>query len=103
MALKSAWEISQEKAAAIDGRGEGELSLTEKQKVEIAEIRKEYDAKIAERDVMLQNKLKVAFVAVEGGAEGGAEFAQQLKEEFIREKQALNEERDARIEKARNA
>ncbi len=97
MALKSAWEISQEKAAAIDGRGESELVLTDLQKTEIAEIRKKHEARIAEREVMLQSKLK----GVGSIPEGGAEYVQQLKEEFNREKQVLDEERDARIETIR--
>lgn len=91
MALKSAWEISQEKAAAIDGRKVEEITLTDKQKAEISEVRKEHEAKIAEREVMLQQRLGMV----------DPEEGRPLKEEFQKEKKAIMEEMEARVEKIR--
>lgn len=92
MGLKSAWEISQEKASALDGRGEAEIALSEEQKTRIADTRKECEAKIAEREVMLQNKFHSC----------GPEEAHQLREEFKREKKSLEDKRDEKIEAIRN-
>lgn len=91
MGLKSAWEISQEKASALDGRGEAEITLSEEQKTRIAEARKECEAKIAEREVMLQQKLFGC----------GPDEARQLREEFKREKMVLENKRDEKIEEIR--
>jgi len=89
--LKSAWEISLEKANALDGRGAEEIALTEGQKAKIQEIRKEYEGKIAEREIMLQKRLQ----------DCGAEEAEGLKEEFRGQRQGFWDERDARIEQCR--
>lgn len=91
MALKSAWEISQEKAAAIDGRKEDEIVLTDGQKIKISEVRKEYEAKIAEREVMLRQRLRAA----------SPEEGRLLQEEFQREKKVLTGEMENKIEKIR--
>jgi hypothetical protein len=91
MALKSAWEISQEKAAAIDGRKEEEIALTDKQKAEISEVRKEFEAKVAEREVMLRQRLGMV----------DPEEGRALREEFQREKKAIMEQMEARVEKIR--
>jgi len=54
--LKSAWEIALEKAKKMNG-GE-DLSLTGNQKGEISEIRKVYEAKIAECEILIQDPEK---------------------------------------------
>jgi len=54
--LKSALEIAMEKAKKLGG--EEEASLSPKQKSEIADIRKIYAAKIAEVEILIQDKEK---------------------------------------------
>jgi hypothetical protein len=54
--LKSALDIALEKAKKIGG--EAEVSLSAEQKNEIAEIRKVYGAKIAEAEILIQDKEK---------------------------------------------
>jgi hypothetical protein len=54
--LKSALDIALEKAKKIGG--EAEISLSAEQKNEIAEIRKVYGAKIAEAEILIQEKEK---------------------------------------------
>ncbi len=96
MGLKNAWEISMEKAASMDSRGEEELTLTQEQKAKIAEARKTCEAKIAEKEIMMQNKIREVAGGV--GIEGGFEYVQNLKEEFNRDKRMSQQERDKRIE-----
>ncbi|MBI5968817.1 MAG: hypothetical protein HY882_13315 [Deltaproteobacteria bacterium] len=54
--LKSALEIAMEKAKKMGG--EEEVSLSANQKGQIAEIRKIYAAKIAEVEILIQDKEK---------------------------------------------
>ena len=55
--LKSALEIALEKSKKMSG-DEETASLSSKQKNEIAEIRKVYTAKIAEAEILIQEKEK---------------------------------------------
>ena len=52
--LKSAWELALEKAKKMGG--EETISLSSNQKAEIEEIRKIYAAKIAEVEILIQDK-----------------------------------------------
>ncbi len=54
--LKSAWELALEKAKKMGG--EETISLSSNQKAEIEEIRKIYAAKIAEVEILIQDKEK---------------------------------------------
>lgn len=54
MALKSAYEAALEKMKSMDI--DDAQSLTEEQKNSIAEIRNVYDAKIAEKKILLNNE-----------------------------------------------
>jgi len=54
--LKSAWELAMEKAKKM---GEDDLpSLSPNEKQEIAEVRKVYEAKFAEVEILVQDKEK---------------------------------------------
>ncbi len=52
--LKSAWEIALEKSKGMGGE-EDLVRLSSNQKKEIAEIRKVYEAKIAEAEILIQD------------------------------------------------
>lgn len=54
--LKSSWQIAMEKAKKIEG-DEG-ISLTSQQRDEIAEIRKTFEAKMAEVEILIQDPEK---------------------------------------------
>jgi hypothetical protein len=54
--LKSAWELALEKTKKIGG--EDAVTLTADQKKEIAEIRKKYEAKIAEAEIIITDPEK---------------------------------------------
>ncbi|MCX5912264.1 MAG: hypothetical protein NTV04_10065 [Deltaproteobacteria bacterium] len=54
--LKSAWELAMEKTKNVGG--EDVVALTANQKREIAEIRKKYEAKIAEAEIIITDPEK---------------------------------------------
>jgi hypothetical protein len=54
--LKSAWELAMEKTKKMGG--EDAVTLTADQKQEIAEIRKKYEAKIAEAEIIITDPEK---------------------------------------------
>jgi hypothetical protein len=91
--LKSAYELAMERLRREDKEaGIEHRPLTDAQKASIAEIRSFYDAKIAERDVLHQSKLRRVFDPAERAA---------LEEEFRRDRERFASERDAKVEKAR--
>ena len=55
--LKSAWELAMEKTKKMGG--EDAVTLTADQKQEIAEIRKKYEAKIAEAEIIITDPEKI--------------------------------------------
>jgi hypothetical protein len=54
--LKSAWELAMEKTKNVGG--EDVVALTADQKREVAEIRKKYEARIAEAEIILTDPEK---------------------------------------------
>ena len=54
--LKSAWEIAKEKTDKVGG--ESVQRLTDEQKEEIARVRKVFEAKVAEVEILIQDKEK---------------------------------------------
>jgi hypothetical protein len=94
---KSAWELAQERLRAKDAE-EGRpppRSLTDGQKEAIAEVRRQYEARVAERKIMHASDLGKA---VEKGEPEGLE---QLEQELQRDLAAFAEERDREIRKIR--
>lgn len=96
-APKSAFELAMARLRKKDAEtGEGIRELTAAQKEEIAEVRRVYDAKMAEADIMKRPKLPAGLPA---------ELREQvdlLNEQFMRERDLLAAERDAKIEEIRN-
>lgn len=94
-APKSAYEIAMARLRQKDAEaGVGERQVSDEQKAEIAEIRRVYAARVAEREIMH----KSAAAGVWDPAE-----RQTLEEQFRRDLQRLNDERDGKIEKIRQA
>ena len=56
--MKSALELAMEKINAQQAQTEAAVSLTDAQRQEISDLRKQYDAKIAEKDIMLQADIR---------------------------------------------
>lgn len=98
--LKSAWEISLEKSDKLIPEVKKQKKLTARQKKQILEIRKEYKAKIADKDVTLQHKL--SRLAERTPPELLEEEAEKLRQEFVEDKERLEQEMEAQIESIRN-
>jgi hypothetical protein len=93
-APKSALELAMERLRKKD-REEGveERAVTEEQRAEIAQIRKVYEAKLAEREILHRSKLAATFEP---------EAREALEEEYRRDRERLNSERDRKIEEIRS-
>lgn len=94
---KSSLELAMARLRRKDAEsGETIRELSESEKVEIAEIRSVYEAKLAEVDIMKRPKLPP------GLPEELREQADLLNEQYLREKDILAAERDTKIEAVRS-
>ena len=94
-APKSALELAMERLRKKDAeQGISDRPLTEDQKNEIAEVRKTYAAKLAQEEILFKSKLQSL---------PDYETRQQLQENYRRDVDRLNHERDRKIEKIRSA
>ncbi len=94
--LKSAYELALEKMAKRD---DDRRPLSQKQKERIASLRKDLRASVAEREIMLQANLARLSERVPP-AERAARRS-ELESEFQRERKALVEECEVRIQSIR--
>jgi len=97
--LKSAWEISMEKSDKLVPDVKKQKKLTARQKEQIAEVRKEFKAKIADKDVTLQHTLNR--LAERTPPEDLAIESERLKQEFSKEKEQLEKEMETQVEAIR--
>ena len=94
-APKSALELAMERLKKKDAdEGVSERSLSDDQKNEIAEIRKAYAAKLAQEEILFKSKMAGVFEH---------EARQTLQDNYRRDVERLNHERDRKIEKIRMA
>jgi len=98
--LKSAWELSLEKSDKLVPELKGKKKLDETKKKEIGDIRKEYKAKIADKDVTVQGKLKKLSDRVP--PEEMESVAEELMREFVEAKKALEDEMESKVEAIRH-
>ena len=90
--MKSSLEIAMEKLRRQDAeRGEAATTLTASQKKEIAELRRYYQAKLAEREILHQADLRKARPADDRDAVAA------LEEDFRRDKARLEAEMESKI------
>jgi Spy/CpxP family protein refolding chaperone len=99
--LKSSWELSLERSDDLVPELKSKKKLTKKQKEQIAEIRKEYAAKTADRDVMMQDKVRKLPDRVP--SEEIEEAKINLEAQFREEKASLAKEMEKKIESIRNS
>ena len=91
--LKSSLELAMERLAKKDAdAGITSAAMTEAQKAAIAEVRNFYEAKIAELEVLHQSKISGTFDRAE---------REVLAQQYHRERDHFNSERDFKIEKLR--
>ena len=92
--VKSAYELAMERFKRQDKEaGLERKPLTDQQKAAIAEIRNFYEAKLAEADLLHQDKMLTTLDPAERAARD---------EEYRRDRERLSSERDAKIAKARS-
>jgi hypothetical protein len=94
-APKSALELAMERLKKKDAdEGVSDRPLTEDQKNEIADVRQTYAAKLAQEEILFKSKLAGVFEH---------DARQALQDNYRRDVERLNFERDRKIEKIRNA
>jgi len=93
--LKSSYEIAMERFRKRDAEaGIERKPITEAQKAAIAEIRNVYEARLAEIEVLHQSKMRAT-------ADPGER--EEREQEYRRDRERLMSERDAKVERARQA
>ena len=98
--LKSAWELSLERSDKLAPELKSQKKLTQKQKQEIAGIRKEYTAKIADRDITSQDKIRKLPNRIH--PEEIESHKVELEEQFRFDKKTLEEEMEKEVEAVRS-
>ena len=90
---KSAYELALERLRRKDREaGIEERPLTDAQRERIAELRRVYEARLAEREILHQGELRRA---------RDLEQRDQLEEQYQRERERIAAERDRKIEEVR--
>jgi LPS O-antigen subunit length determinant protein (WzzB/FepE family) len=93
--LKSALELAMERLKKKDAdEGVETRPLTDAQKAAIAEARNFYESKLAETEVLHQSKLRKTFDPTD---------RETLEQQYRRDRERLTTERDAKVERIRNA
>ncbi len=92
-APKTAYEIILERLKKKD-RDEGveERPVTDEQRARIAEVRKVYEARLAEREILYQSSRRKA---------ADLEELDKLEEEYRRDRERIASERDRKVEEVR--
>ncbi len=92
-APKTAYEIALERLKKKD-RAEGveERPLSDEQRARIGELRRVYEARLAEREILYQSARRKA---------GDLEELDRLEEEYRRDRERLASERDRKMDEVR--
>jgi 7-cyano-7-deazaguanine synthase in queuosine biosynthesis len=95
--LKSAVELAMERLRRKDAesREEAPRPLTARQKERIAEIRREYKAKLAERELLYQSE--------QAGVLGDPEASERVDADYRRDREFLEKQRESRIREVKEA
>jgi hypothetical protein len=92
-APKSAYELAMERLRKKDQEaGVEERRLTDEERAAIADVKKVYEARLAEREILHQS-------AVKGVLE--PESREKLEEEYRRDRERIASDRDRKIEQIR--
>ncbi len=92
--MKSAVELALEKLGKLNQDSSSE-SLTDEQRQRIVDLRKQYDAKIAEKEIMMQSEIRQ--MMQRHHPQEAAVAAQGLQEQFQETKRALQQELEDKI------
>ncbi len=97
--MKSALELAMQKVNARQDRVPV-ASLTEAQRREIGELRKQYEAKIAEKEIMMQAEIRR--LVRERPPQEAAAKVRELQTQFQESKKALQEELETKVSALRD-
>jgi hypothetical protein len=90
--MKSSYELAMERL----NKASPAAKLTNKQRAELAEIDSKYAAKIAERELLLQDEFKKAV------AKGDMEAVEQIEKQMASNRKTLEAEREEKKDKVRS-
>jgi len=95
--MKTAYELAMEKLRKKDAEsGESRATLDEDQKREIAEIRKVYSARLAEREILFQADLRKA------RATRDPEVVKTVEEAYRKDRSRIEEDQESKIRAVRS-
>jgi hypothetical protein len=89
--MKSAYELAMERL----NKTSPTIKLTDKQKLELAEIDSKYAAKFAERELFLKEEMQKAV------AKGDYEALEQLEKQLSSDRKSIEAEKEEKKEKVR--
>ena len=92
--MKSAYELALERMEKQGIERPREESLSDEWRDKVNELRKQAEAKLAELEILHANRLKGLF---------DPDKRREEEDEYVRERQRVEGERDRKIEKLRNA
>jgi len=98
MAMKSALELAMEKVGKIQS---DEGSLTDEQRQRINDLRKQYEAKIAEKEIMMQSEIQK--LIRNRPPQEAMMGVQQLRATFQETKKALQQEAENKVAEVRSS
>ena len=98
--MKSAVELAMQKLGARQSQ-ESTAPLTDKQRQQIGELRKQYDAKIAEKEIMLQAEMRK--LVQQRPPQEAVATAQALQAQFQETRKALQNELEVKLAAVRTA
>ena len=90
--VKSAYELALERLDSQGIERPREESLSEEQRAQVAELRRQAEAKLAELEILHRDRLRKL---------GDPEARAKEEEEYVRERRRIEEQRDAKIDRAR--
>jgi len=97
MAMKSALELAMEKVGKIQS---DEEPLTDAQRQRISDLRKQYEAKIAEKEIMMQSEMQK--LVRNRPPQEAMMGVQQLRGQFQETKKALQQEAENKVAEVRS-
>jgi Spy/CpxP family protein refolding chaperone len=98
--MKSAVELAMEKLGKLQS-DEPQAALTDEQRQQIHNLRQQYDAKIAEKEIMMQSELRKLIQS--RPPQEAAMAAHGLQEQFQETKKSLLHEMEEKIAAVRSA
>ncbi|HEX9670325.1 MAG TPA: hypothetical protein VGC93_12700 [Thermoanaerobaculia bacterium] len=90
--MKSAYELALERMESQGIERPREAALSEDVRAQMAEARRQAEAKLAELEILHQNRLKSVWEP---------DKRQEEEEEYVRERRRIEGERDRKLEKLR--